>query len=364
MAAAIAIAMSGGIDSLVSAAILKERGHHLLAVHFLTGYETGFPIGEANGPVQSTIMPDDLRNQVYSVLGPMADQLNIPLNIIDLRREFNSIVVDYFVRTYQQGKTPNPCLLCNPVIKFNILYHQTKALGMDRIATGHYARNIAGSDGRRHLLHAADPHKDQSYFLARLTQEQLDRAVFPLAEFTKHQTRKFAADRGLHPVTAQESQDICFIKNGHYGEFLARQPGFVPRPGPIEDTLGRVIGRHNGLHLFTIGQRRGINCPAAQPYYVVRIDMQRNCLVVGFKEHLLTGRFRTEQINWICPPPLESLEISVKVRYRHKAVPATLTPLNEDTADIILHQPEPAVTPGQGAVFYQGDEVLGGGWIQ
>lgn len=372
----IAVAMSGGIDSLVSAALLKERGHHLLAVHFLTGYESGQPMDRVGDRFQSAAPPDvvpkyspnntpkDAIDQAYNTLTPLADQLNIPLYIIDLRKEFKSIVVDYFIHTYGQGKTPNPCLLCNPLIKFDILYKHTKALGTDRIATGHYARNITGSDGRRHLLRSLDPNKDQSYFLARLTQEQLDRAVFPLAEFTKDQTRKFAADRGLLPVTTRESQDVCFIKNGRYGDFLTRQPGFQPRPGPIEDIQGHVIGRHHGLHLFTIGQRRGINCPAAQPYYVVRIDSRRNRLVVGLKKHLPTPRCRVEQINWICPLPRQPLDVSVKVRYRHTAVPATLAPLDESTVEVAFQRPEPAVTPGQGAVFYQGDEVLGGGWIQ
>jgi tRNA-specific 2-thiouridylase len=373
MADVIAIAMSGGIDSLVSAALLKERGHQVLAVHFLTGYEPGELMDRVSDRFQSTAPPDDIppddipidtTDQAHSTLTPLADQLNIPLHIIDLRKEFKSIVVDYFIHTYGQGKTPNPCLLCNQLIKFDILYRHTKTLGADWIATGHYARNIVGSDARRHLLRGLDPNKDQSYFLARLTQEQLNRAVFPLAEFTKDQTRKFASDRGLQPVTTRESQDICFINNGSYGDFLTRQPGFQPRPGPIEDIQGRVIGQHNGLHLFTIGQRRGINCPAAQPYYVVRIDARRNCLVVGFKEHLSTPRCRVEQINWICPLPPEPLDVSVKVRYRHTAVPVTLTPLAESSAEIVFQRPEPAVTPGQGAVFYQGNEVLGGGWIQ
>lgn len=363
MAAAIAIAMSGGIDSLVSAALLKQRGHQLLAVHFLTGYESGTP-AEGDVPFPSVSLSKDQLAQAGKLLGPLTDQLDIPLKIVDLRGEFKNIVVDYFIRTYLQGKTPNPCFLCNPMIKFNILYQRTRSMGMDRIATGHYARNISGADGRRHLLRAKDPEKDQSYFLARLTQAQLARAVFPLADFTKDQTRKFAADRGLHPVTAKESQDICFIKDGHYGDFLSGQPGFHPQPGPIEDVRGEVIGQHNGLHLFTIGQRRGINCPAARPYYVIRIDVRRNCLVVGFKEDLATRRCRVTDINWIGPIPRNPLEISVKVRYRHTAVPATLTPLNDTSAAIAFHHPEPAVAPGQGAVFYQGDEVLGGGWIQ
>ena len=365
MTAITAVALSGGVDSLVAAALLKERGHRAVGLHFLTGFETT-DIHDPASPASPT--PKDAPEHDVAAarrkLAPLAEQLDIPLHIIDLRDEFKRMVVDYFIHTYRQGRTPNPCLVCNPSIKFEVLFARAQALGAERIATGHYARTGGGTDGHRHLWRGADRSKDQSYFLARLTQEQLGRAVFPLAEQTKQETIQMAAAKGLKPITAGESQDICFIRNAHYAEFLARQPGFEARPGPIEDVHGRVVGQHPGVHRFTIGQRRGINCPADRPYYVVHIDHPRNCLVVGYQEHLATDRCHVTEINWIIPPPEGPMALDVRIRYRHSAVPATLTPIRADGAEVRFARPEPAVTPGQGAVFYLGDEVLGGGWIQ
>jgi tRNA-specific 2-thiouridylase len=354
MKSTVAIALSGGIDSLVAAALLKERGHRLLGLHFLTGYEV-------DATDTSWV---DLIDHTRRHLAPLSDQLNIPIHIIDLRTEFKSKVVDYFVRTYQQGKTPNPCLVCNPAIKFDVLFEHARSLGAERIATGHYARIVKGADDRHHLMRGADRNKDQSYFLARMTQAQLAHTIFPLSDITKPETHRIASVKSLEPITSNESQDICFIKNDRYSDFLSRQPNFNFQPGPIEDTDGRAIGEHNGLHHFTIGQRRGINCPAAQPYYVLRIDRPRNCLVVGFREHLLIKNCEVEQINWIVSPPQDPLHIDIRVRYRHTAVPAQVTPMEGATAQVDFDVPEPAVTPGQGAVFYKYDEVLGGGWIK
>lgn len=353
-----AIAMSGGVDSLVAAAMLKEAGRSLIALHFLNGYESGAFSGNQSDTMAA--MADHARR----TLQPLADQLDIPLYIIDLSAEFQKQIVDYFVRTYDQGKTPNPCLVCNPLIKFDVLLEKARLLGADQIATGHYARIERTTDGRMRLLRGVDPQKDQSYFLSRLTRRQLAEAVLPLGGMTKAQTRQFAHQRGLAPVTIEESQDVCFIKSGSYGAFLADQARFSPRPGNIEDLQGRVIGHHGGLHGFTIGQRRGINCPAAEPYYVVRLEPQRNCLVVGAKGDLLSTKCFVNQINWIAPPPRESMAVMTRVRYRHKAVASLLTPLDEDRAEILFENPEAAVTPGQGAVFYAGEEVLGGGWIE
>lgn len=358
----IAIALSGGIDSLVSAALLKDEGHQLIGIHFLTGYES-IPPNRFSSSFSTDAWNDPI-SLAQEQLNPMVDQLDIPLYIIDLRTAFKSRVVDYFIRTYQAGQTPNPCLQCNPSIKFDLLLNKAKRYGAACIATGHYAQIRHGSDGRTHLIRGVDPGKDQSYFLARLTQRQLKSAVLPLGRYTKDQTRQMAKEMGLKPASHQESQDICFIKNGTYGEFLAKQPGFSAKPGPIVDLNGNELGQHHGLHLFTIGQRRGINCPAAEPYYVIRMEPSQNRLVVGRKNDLSTRSFVVKEINWIAPPPLESVDISVRVRYRHQSVSATLLPLDADGAEIVLKTPQHAVTPGQGAVFYDHDEVLGGGWIQ
>ncbi len=357
----VAIALSGGIDSLVAAALLKEQGRNVIGLHFLSGYESGSATVNLD---PTDPMFGAIEAHAWRTLGPLAEQLDIPLYIIDMRAEFQRLVVDYFVKTYESGKTPNPCLVCNPMIKFDLLLSKTRDLGASKIATGHYARIVQGDNNRLRLLRGLDERKEQSYFLARLTQQQLANAILPLGAIRKEQTRRIAHQKGLIPATMGESQDICFIRDGNYADFLVQKSGFVPRPGPIEDVNGHVIGRHAGLHRFTIGQRRGINCPAGVPYYVVRIDPDRNCLVVGSQENLLAIRCRVNRINWIAPPPPQPIGIMVRIRYRHLAVAATLTPVDATTADIRFEKPEAAVTPGQGAAFYLGDEVLGGGWIE
>lgn len=362
MGQTIAVALSGGIDSLVAAALLKDQGHALIGLHFLNGYETGAAPARQDGhdPHFTAIEAHARRT-----MAPLAEQLGIPLYIIDLRQEFQSQVVDYFINAYSAGFTPNPCLVCNPIIKFDILLERARTLGATQMATGHYARITTTPDGQRlRLMQGVDTHKDQSYFLARLSQAQLATAVLPLGNLRKEQTRRIAHRKGLIPPTARESQDVCFIRDGHYADFLTRNAGDVPQPGPIEDMRGRVVGRHNGLHRFTIGQRRGINCPAAEPYYVVRLDRERNCLVVGSKQALLRRRCIVSRINWIAPVPQRPTKVGVRIRYRHQAVPATLSPIDAQQAEIAFDMPESAVTPGQGAVFYKADEVLGGGWIE
>jgi tRNA-specific 2-thiouridylase len=358
MSTIVAIALSGGVDSLVAAARLQEMGYRPMAFHFLTGYET------LDHHTQGTHETPSPIERIKKKLSPLTDRLRMELHIVDLRQEFQSQVVDYFVATYGVGKTPNPCLVCNPKIKFDLLFQKARSLGADMIATGHYARIFTDDGGKRRLLRGRDPLKDQSYFLARLTQEQLSHALLPLGEMTKSQTRHYAAQHNLIPATTKESQDVCFITAGDYHSFLVKQPGFVARSGPIVDISGRRIGTHNGLHAFTVGQRRGINCPAKSPFYVLRLDPYENCLVVGGKENLGTSACQVEDINWIVDPPNTAFRSRVKVRYRHASVPATITPLSERSAEVVFDLPEAAVTPGQGAVFFNDDEVLGGGWIQ
>lgn len=356
-----AIALSGGIDSLVAAAMLKAQGHQVMGIHFLNGYES-----RRNQAPGETFAPDAAAFKAYAqrTVEPLAHQLDIPIHIIDLKEQFQKRVVDYFVQAYAAGKTPNPCLVCNPSIKFDLLFHHARTLGAQRIATGHYARIEPCSDGRLGLLRGVDARKDQSYFLARLTQKQLAKALMPLGNQTKAQTRSMARQLGLIPTSADESQDVCFIRDGSYGDFIARQPGFAALPGPIEDIQGRRIGEHRGLHRFTVGQRRGINVPAAAPYYVVRLEPSRNCLVVGDKQDLLAADCRVDHINWVALAPQEPIRVQARLRYRHRAVPSVLSPTGDSSAVIRFDAPQSAVTPGQGAVFYHGDAVLGTGWIQ
>ena len=347
-----AIAVSGGIDSLMTAHLLKEQGHHVIGIHFITGYEAAVPDKSPNNHLLRS-------HKIFSI----ADQLKIDIEIIDCSIEFKKHVVDYFIETYQSGQTPNPCMVCNPFIKFGTVLPYARKLGASMLATGHYAAIMEDRRGRFHLYKGIDSKKDKSYFLARLTQHHLAGARFPLGAMKKKDIIHLAGQKGFKPVKSRESQDVCFIKGKNYGEFLSRHWGFEPRPGLIQDVRGRILGEHKGLHLFTIGQRRGINCPASEPYYVVRMDTRQNILTVGFKKDLFTSWCKVEDINWIQEAPNREAAIHTRVRYRHTAAASRLTPVDEKTAMVHFENPQEAVTPGQCAVFYKGDEVLGGGWI-
>lgn len=350
----IAIAVSGGVDSLVCAFLLKARYPDLFGLHFLTGYE------------------DPAESIAAHVVSRFA-RMGIPVFVIDAAERFKHQVVDAFVTAYQNGLTPNPCLTCNAVIKFGVLLDEAEKRGASQLATGHYARMVNTADGRPSLRKGVDPGKDQSYFLSRLSPEKLARAVFPLGDRTKAEVRAVASKNSLIPLVARESQDICFIREGGYVRFLSEQAGIGFSQGDIVTTTGTCIGRHQGLHRYTIGQRRGINCPAGEAYYVLRLDVAQNRLVVGTKDQLTAPGCRVEAINWIVNPwmtgpwiadlPETGFQVSVRIRYRHQAVGATIVLTGSRSADIWFEAPQAAVTPGQGAVFYRDDEVLGGGWI-
>ncbi len=358
----VAVALSGGVDSLVAAYLLKEKGVHVIGMHFITGFEAG-----SNHPKEMPLKREDiaqlksLKTAAEEKLDPLSKQLDIPLVIIDLQKEFQKCVVHNFIHGYRSGKTPNPCLVCNPSIKFGYLLEHAQKQGAEKLATGHYAVIRKDSENVYHLFKGSDPAKDQSYFLGFMRQDQLARACFPLGNLTKAEVRQLAFENNLHPLTQRESQDVCFIKNSTYGEFLTRF--FSSRPGPIEDTAGHIIGEHKGLHLFTIGQRRGINCPASEPYYVVKIDMEKNRLIVGFKHELYRKDCRVEGINWIRGMPQAPVAVNTRVRYRHTAAESIVVPIDNETANVHFKIPQEAVTPGQGAVFYLNHEVLGAGWI-
>lgn len=336
----IAIALSGGVDSLAAAYLLKEQGCPLVGIHFLSGYE----------------------HTDTAQIRRMSAQLGIELKIIDIRKEFDEKVVAYFNKTYLECRTPNPCLICNPMIKFDIVADFAKNLGAAYLATGHYARIIKDDEGKYHLYKGLDPQKDQSYFLAFLSQQQLSYACFPLGNMTKQTVKKIAEENGLMPIHKTESQDICFIRGKSYSEFLEDQ-GLEPKPGIIVTTAGKIIGKHPGLHRFTVGQRKGINCPASEPYYVVKIDRINNHLIVGFKKDLFSSECSVAKIHRITHKPDFPAEVHTRIRYRHHAAPSVILPLDEKNAIVRFHVPQEAVTPGQGAVFYVGDEVIGGGFI-
>jgi tRNA-specific 2-thiouridylase len=344
--ATVAVAVSGGVDSLVAALLLRQAGHAVIGMHFLTGFESAAP-------------PPPASHAIHRI----GEQLDIPIHVVDLAAAFRAAVVNYFRATYLAGRTPNPCLVCNPAIKFGRLLDAARARGADCLATGHYARIESRPGETPRLRRGLDASKDQSYFLARLTPAQLERAIFPLGALRKANVYALARENGLRPITNRESQDACFIRQQAYGEFLAREAAVCDRPGPIANTAGEIIGRHRGLHRFTVGQRRGIGCPGAEPYYVIGLDPPGNRLIVGTERELYRDGCRVQDINWIRRPHQFPIQAEVQIRYRHKAAAARLE--NAGGLDIQVHfaAPQKAVTPGQGAVFYQGDEVIGGGWI-
>lgn len=339
----VAVAVSGGIDSLMAAYLLDAAGLAVRAVHFVTGFERD----------------ERFDQKVVELFRP----LGIPVDVLDCRARFKAEVVDYFTASYLEGKTPNPCVVCNAAIKFGYLLEVARRLGAGQLATGHYARIDTGTDGRPRLRQAADLSKDQSYFLARLAPAQLAMARFPLGELTKQQVLALADQAGLRAIRHKESQDICFIGQDSYGQFLA-QMGAPAGPGPIVTTDGRTIGTHQGLYRFTIGQRRGINCPDARPYYVVGIDRPGNRLIVGRPADLLRPSCRVSRINWLDPPSAHPLRIKARIRYRSPAADAVLRITGPDAAQLCFDRPQSAVTPGQAAVFYRGENVIGGGWIE
>lgn len=355
----IAIAISGGIDSLMAAYLLKAQGHRVYGVHFITGYEKEKTSLET---FPETIYPKTSLNHPFPV-SAISDQLDIAIDVIDLRVPFKEKVVDYFIAAYLKGTTPNPCLVCNPLIKFGVILDHAKKKGAHRIATGHYARVSTDSKGVCHLKKGVDPVKDQSYFLSFLDQEMLRHAIFPLGAFSKNEVKKLAQELKLTPVTQKESQDICFIPSSRYHEFIEAQPEFNRKAGLIKNIQGKTIGAHQGLHLFTVGQRRGINCPSSEPYYVAGMDIDTHTLVVGFKGEFQTASCQVTHINWIQEPPDTPIEIMAKLRYSQKEIKAFLKPIDRNSATLHFNEPVFPVTPGQGAVFIRDDEILGGGVI-
>ena len=343
-----AIALSGGVDSLIAAYLLKEQGHDLIGVHFLTGYEQKYETGSFSSP---------------HPISSIGDQLGIDVHILDCSEEFNNTVVKYFYKLYQNGQTPNPCMICNPLIKFGTVMAYANKLGAPFLATGHYVKLLKDSNNKTHLMRGDDKNKDQSYFLAFMTQQQLSAALFPLGNMTKSEVREIAMKKGLKPLNINESQDICFIRGKSYKDFLSSHLDVDEKPGRIEDVSGRVIGEHTGLHKYTVGQRRGINCPSAEPYYVIKIDNKRNCLIVGGKSELLTSEFRVSDINWIIESPDNPMSVRTRVRYRSTAFDSLVIPIDKKTALVKFKKPQSSVAPGQAAVFYNNNEVLGGGWI-
>ena len=359
----IAVAVSGGIDSLYSAWLLKNQGFDLIGIHFVTGYEAPAE-NKATTQTPSPLLTlhSDEGKRAIPAMNHVAEQLGIPIHIIDIKEIFKEKVVKPFVASYMGGETPNPCQLCNPNIKFGLLLEVAKELGADTLATGHYVQTEL-KDDKLHLRKGSDPRKDQSYFLSMVPEEKLKKAIFPLGGLIKEEIKERALAENLSAFAKGESQDICFIPDD-YKSFLLTQDGFAMTPGPITLEDGTEVGRHMGLHGFTVGQRRGINCPGPYPYYVLALRPEENRLIVGKKESLLSTTCRVKEINWLQKPEGTTLTATCKIRYSHRGASATIC-WNPETsgATVTFDEPQSAVTPGQGAVFYIDDEVIGGGWI-
>ena len=361
--------MSGGVDSSAAAAILKDQGHELVGFTMqLWDQRRGINVDENGDPLPSRCCSLD---DVYDARR-VAEELGFPFYVLNLERDFERDVVQPFVSSYLNGETPIPCVACNSRLKFASLDRLAVSLGCEKVATGHYARvEFDPTTKRYRLLRGRNEQKDQSYFLWELTQEQLSRALFPLGEMSKPEARDAARQHNLIGVAEKkESQEICFVPDGDYAGFIDRYleaenaTDRLPGTGEIVDTAGRVIGKHEGIHRYTVGQRRGIGIADEKPLYVVSIEPRKNRVAVGSAEDLLSNEFTAAGVNWISlDNPSEPVRADVRVRYRHTAAPATITPLPDARARVVFDEPQRAITPGQATVFYRGDETVGGGWI-
>jgi tRNA-specific 2-thiouridylase len=357
------VAMSGGVDSAVAAARIKAMGYPVLGVTMkLWDYaDVGGRPDAHQGRCCSLEAIDRARRS--------ADTLGIPYYVMDLRVPFRRTVIADFVAEYRAGRTPNPCIVCNRAIKWSSLHARARQVGAERLATGHYARVRYSSGTDRHeLLRGLDPTRDQSYALHGLTQAQLAATIFPLGEALKKDVREEARALGLAAGEAPESREICFIADDDYRRFLnleldARDRAL--RPGPIIDERGCTVGEHHGFVAFTVGQRRGLQVALGRPYFVRRIDPETRAVHIAPEPLLYTERTRVGSVNWVSiAPPGESIQATVKIRYQHKGAPAILTPQCAGVVEVQFDQPQRALTPGQSAVFYDGERVLGGGLIE
>lgn len=382
--ARIVVAMSGGVDSSVAAALLKEQGHEVIGIMLRLWSEAGVVEDEelervAQNTCCSLEAVDDARR--------VARKLDIPFYLVNVEQEFKEHVVDLFYQEYVAGRTPNPCLTCNRHIRFTVLLNRALALEADYLATGHYVRvDEHPLTGRRRLRRGIDPEKDQSYVLHVLNQEQLVHACFPLGVYTKPQVRAMAAERGLSVASKPESQEICFVARNDYRSFIDRYASQqeeertplaagisgggviqIPRPGPIYDQEGKMLGRHRGLAYYTIGQRKGLGLTSAEPLHVINIDAQQNALVVGPAGSLLRTTCTVDKMHYLSGDvPVAPFGARARIRYKAPEQEALVTPVDGQRVQVCFTHPQRAITPGQAAVFYggeDGDEVLCGGII-
>ena len=353
----IVVAMSGGVDSSVAAAVLADEGHDVIGLSMQLYDQT-----DGERAFGSCCTLDDLHDARR-----VAAAIDIPHYIMNFERQFDEQVVSNFVREYAAGRTPLPCAHCNSDLKFATLVDRAQGLGAEAVATGHYARVEHDQSRGRHLLkRGVDPSKDQSYFLFSLTQDQLARAMFPVGDRAKDAVRQYARARRLPVADKPDSHEICFIPDDDYATFVTKYAPDTDRPGVIVDQSGRVLGGHSGIHHFTVGQRKGLglsSSPTGAPMYVLALKPADQQVVVGPKAALEQTRLTASEVNWIIGEPCTALRLTAQIRHRHPAAAATVRALDDRRAEVTFDDPQIAVTPGQAVVFYDGDIVAGGGWI-
>jgi len=343
----IAVAMSGGVDSSVTAALLKQQGHEVIGItmRLFAPHKEGAGTAAHDAAL-------------------VARHLAIPHHVVDFAPDFHDLIISDFIDEYRCGHTPNPCVRCNRYVKFGLLLEKARELGADLLATGHYVRKTTDSDGVCHLRTARCIRKDQSYFLYTLTQERLHQVIFPLGEIeSKDEVRRLAREFGLPVAEKGDSQEVCFIPNDDYVAFLEGSGALTSVPGDIVHIDGQVLGRHKGTHRYTIGQRKGLGIAWSVPLYVVGIDTERNVIVVGEEGQVFARGLRAAEMSWVVAPETDEFSAFCKIRYRHQPVGCRVRLLEGEGCEVIFDDPQKAVTPGQALVFYDGDEVLGGGRI-
>ena len=341
------MAMSGGVDSSVTAALLKQQGHEVIGITMRLFAPHGSGVGSA----------------VHDA-AVVAKHLEIPHHVADFAPDFSRLIIGDFIEEYRAGHTPNPCVRCNRYIKFGLLLDKARELGAELMATGHYVRKTVDPDGTCHLRMADNIRKDQSYFLYTLTQQQLRQVVFPLGTIaSKDEVRRLARDFALPVAEKSDSQEVCFIPNDDYVAFLEDSGSLGAAGGDIIHLDGRTVGRHHGTHRYTIGQRKGLGIAWSEPLYVVGIDATRNVVLVGEERHVYAAGLLAEDVSWIISPEGEEFAATCKIRYRHQPVGCRVRLTAEKSCEVRFDQPQKAITPGQALVFYRGDEVLGGGRI-
>jgi tRNA-specific 2-thiouridylase len=351
----IVVAMSGGVDSSVAAALLAEQGHEVIGLSMQL-----YDQSEGQTSFGSCCSIDDLHDARR-----VAAAINIPHYIVNFEKQFNEQVISNFVSEYAAGRTPLPCAHCNSDLKFATLAERARGFGADAVATGHYARVEHDASGRVTLRRGVDEGKDQSYFLFSLTQAQLASAVFPVGDLPKDEVRAYARQRRLPVADKPDSQEICFIPDNDYRTFVTRSVPDAARDGAFVDESGRVVGRHAGIHRFTVGQRKGLglSSQAGAPLYVLSLRPADQQVVVGPKTSLERTRLTASGVNWIVAEPSGTLSVAAQIRHHHQAAPAAVRSLGDGRAEVVFDAPQLAISPGQAVVFYDGDAVVGGGWI-